>query len=353
MSVLSQLSSSERRGLIASWCLFEHGEPETSEEKYAISECFIGINKFDKRRLSIAERKYEMLTDLTSFQKLKAAFASVLGERKPDITFENMVSPIQYYQTLRSERNETLKESRLTLWAVLYDQTPGLKKDDLSFNPLHLKDLTGNEVEELFRDWLMKHQKSLKKVTHLTLSHSGLKTLPPEIGMLSELHSLNLKYNLLEALPKEIGLLRHLRKLDVSRNLIKEIPSEIGNLTELRYLLLGKNQLEEVPSAITKLLKLEQLSLGENRLKGIPSEVGSLNKLQHLDLSYNFIDKVPDEIFTLDLLLTLSIRVNPLKEVPTEAIDTLRLRNKMLIGRERIQEFGEALHKRKREHFKL
>ena len=64
------------------------------------------------------------------------------------------------------------------------------------------------------------NQAALKEASELDLSGLGLKSLPPQVGNLTNLTFLNLEYNELTALP-----------------------SEIGNLTSLTHLYLGHNQL--------------------------------------------------------------------------------------------------------------
>jgi Leucine-rich repeat (LRR) protein len=70
----------------------------------------------------------------------------------------------------------------------------------------------------------------------LWLNFNELKTLPKEIGALSNLSHFYLDYNHLDSLPAEIGLLENLDQLSLSRNNLTKLPDEFYNLTGLIYL---------------------------------------------------------------------------------------------------------------------
>jgi hypothetical protein len=94
--------------------------------------------------------------------------------------------------------------------------------------------------------------------------------LPPEIANLTQLKHLNLAENLLFELPPEIGQLSSLESLQLPRNQLRHLPSEIGNLTGLRYLILAHNNLTSLPPEIRQLTNLETLDLGDNPFDAPP-----------------------------------------------------------------------------------
>jgi len=81
----------------------------------------------------------------------------------------------------------------------------------------------------------------------LNLSYRNIKTVPPEIGSLSNLRVLYLDNNQLVTLPPEIGLLKNLRRLYLYNNQIKTFPPEIGSLRNLEFLSLD-GKVKNVPT---------------------------------------------------------------------------------------------------------
>jgi Leucine-rich repeat (LRR) protein len=159
---------------------------------------------------------------------------------------------------------------------------------------------------------------SVLNTTVLDLSDNELTgSIPPEIGVLTNLTYLNLRReqypytSLTGSIPPEIGNLTNLIYLDLSWNgLTGSIPSEIGNLTNLTQLGLYGNRLTgEIPPEIWNLTNLTELNLGDNRLTGsIPPEIGNLTNLTYLRLSSNqFTGSIPPEIGNLTNLTFLSL----------------------------------------------
>lgn len=96
--------------------------------------------------------------------------------------------------------------------------------------------------------------------------------------------------NLIGTIPPEIGLLSEVDEIQMYRNQLNgEIPSEIGQLNKLTILALDNNQLSgTIPTQIGNLNNLEILILNNNLLSGpIPAEVGDLNNLTDLFLFNN------------------------------------------------------------------
>jgi len=160
----------------------------------------------------------------------------------------------------------------------------------------------------------------LYKVTKLDLSGKGLKSVPPEIGKLSQLETLWLHYNQITILPPEIGKLSNLQKLYLHGNQITILPSEIGKLSQLRVLSLNNNQIEFLPPEIGNLSQLQILWLHTNQITILPPEIGNLSNLIYLYL-YNNQISLPPEISNLKKLrlLELDIKVtipSELKHLP-------------------------------------
>jgi Leucine-rich repeat (LRR) protein len=121
----------------------------------------------------------------------------------------------------------------------------------------------------------------------LSLKHNQLKSLPPEIGDLTELKELYLEYNKLESLPSEIGKLKNLEFLYLNDNKLKSIPREIGYMENLRFLIIGKNSLTDLPDEIGNLFRLTELDVAYcGPMVRIPE---TIKKCKRLD--YIYVDK--------------------------------------------------------------
>ena len=71
------------------------------------------------------------------------------------------------------------------------------------------------------------NQAALKEASELDLSGLGLKSLPPQVGNLTNLTFLDLEHNELTALPSEIGYLTNLTGLGLAGNQLTRLPPEI------------------------------------------------------------------------------------------------------------------------------
>ncbi len=97
--------------------------------------------------------------------------------------------------------------------------------------------------------------------------------------------------------PREILSRKGVKKLILSNNRIKSLPAEIGELTDLEELYLDGNDLSgALPAEIRKMSELKILDVHDNGLTGIPAEIGQLKNLRIVNFSGNKIDTMPDEI---------------------------------------------------------
>jgi len=131
-------------------------------------------------------------------------------------------------------------------------------------------------------------------VTELWLMQNGLEQLPQALERFTKLKELHIAYqpSLTEVSFKDN--FKSLRVLILSNNSLKTLPPTIGLLTELIKLYAAHNQLQLLPAEIGNLKKLQVLSLVNNQLTQLPSTMANLTKLTILDLGGNKL--LPDEI---------------------------------------------------------
>ena len=177
---------------------------------------------------------------------------------------------------------------------------------------------------------------------HLELSQNNLRgSIPPEIGLLSNLKTIDMSDNALQGgLPSQFGLLFSLQELalyhtDISGQIPAEIgfldnleslqlfetflsgpiPSELSQIPSLREMLLHLNRLEaSIPTELGELSALEKLWLDRNDLTGsIPEQLGSLTNMKELMLFGNsFSGKVPSTLGMATSLVRLELVDNSL-----------------------------------------
>ena len=84
----------------------------------------------------------------------------------------------------------------------------------------------------------------------LNLSCMKLRSLPPEIGMLTKLHILHLWHNRLTGLPLQIGRCAQLQELYLSDNQLASLPESLQHLAHLRRLYLHGNPKLHLPDTL-------------------------------------------------------------------------------------------------------
>ena len=158
----------------------------------------------------------------------------------------------------------------------------------------------------------------LTNLTNFDLSYNQLSSLPPEIGTLTRLTGLRLDGNKLRSLSAEIGKLTNVKTLDLSGNQLRSLPAEIWKLANLKELWLSGIQLSSLPAEIGKLSNLTRLQLGGNQLSSLPADIGKLSNLRELYLSGNQLSSLPAEIGKLSNLRELYLSGNQLSSLPAE-----------------------------------
>lgn len=105
-------------------------------------------------------------------------------------------------------------------------------------------------------------------------------------------------------------------ELILTNNNLKTLPSQMGRLTNLRVLKLNNNALEgSLIAEVRQMTKLKELDVSNNKMTGMPAELGQLRSLETLDYSNNQITGLPNELANLKgNLKTFNLSGNPLSE---------------------------------------
>lgn len=105
-------------------------------------------------------------------------------------------------------------------------------------------------------------------------------------------------------------------ELILSNNSIRTLPTEMGKMTNVVVFKIDHNLLEgSLIGEIRQMSKLKQLDVSHNKMTGMPAEIGQLNKLETLNYSYNNISGLPNELASLkNNLKVFDLTGNPLSQ---------------------------------------
>lgn len=104
--------------------------------------------------------------------------------------------------------------------------------------------------------------------------------------------------------------------LILSNNSIKTLPSQMGQMTNLVIFKIDHNVLDgSLIGEVRQMALLKNLDVSYNNMTGIPAEIGQLSKLEALNYSYNKITGLPNELSNLkNNLKTFDLTGNPLTQ---------------------------------------
>lgn len=105
-------------------------------------------------------------------------------------------------------------------------------------------------------------------------------------------------------------------ELILSNNSIRTLPSEMGKMTNVVVFKIDHNMLEgSLIGEIRQMSKLKQLDVSYNNMTGMPAEIGQLSKLETLNYSNNDITGLPNELGNLkNNLKEFDLTGNPLSQ---------------------------------------
>lgn len=221
-----------------------------------------------------------------------------------------------------------------TFWQLIQLRTLVLSGNCLTELPATIAQLRELRVLGL-GEWI-----HLRNRYYNSATGNQLRSVPRELGQLSNLQVLNLSGNQLISLPAELGQLDKLRVFDLTNNHLSSVPIALGQLSNLQLLGLSKNQLKAVPVELGQLSSLERLGIDDNQLTIVPVELGQLLSLKSLWLHNNQLVEVPIELTQLSKLERVRLEGNASLRYPPEIVEG---------GNDEILSYLRALHGANRE----
>lgn len=159
--------------------------------------------------------------------------------------------------------------------------------------------ISANDYEDIADKMRDKNTLSLRS----TVNGLPVKTIPDNIGLLTNLTSLELDGNQITALPEKITTLVNLKHLNLNQNRFKSLPTVLSQFTQLERLSVNMNELNEIPDFITSLHNLTTVEFARNPLlKKIPQGILELPSLHMLRLDHTIFGEIIDELeYTPDM----------------------------------------------------
>jgi hypothetical protein len=120
--------------------------------------------------------------------------------------------------------------------------------------------------------------------TTFNYSKGGLGKIPEQLFCIHTLDELVMDHNQIKTLPKNMGKMSNLKWLYLSQNLLSELPKSFEMLQNLIYLTLNDNQFTTFPEVLCHLTNLQVLHFQNNPISNFEANFSSLVHLKELNL---------------------------------------------------------------------
>jgi Leucine-rich repeat (LRR) protein len=112
------------------------------------------------------------------------------------------------------------------------------------------------------------------KVSGVDLSKNRISEFPISLEpLLPQISQLDVSFNRLETVPPLIGLATNLQYLNLSNNKLKQLPDELSLMSQLRELCISFNKFESIPSCVYNIARLEILVAATNQVKKVLEKI--------------------------------------------------------------------------------
>lgn len=149
-------------------------------------------------------------------------------------------------------------------WSTAFDQLESL--------PLIFLNLQRNNVEALPRNIT-----KLTKLKDLKLSYNRLndETSYRYLSQLPDLYALWIDFNDLKTVPENLGLLSQIKYLYMDANGISDLPESMRDMTSLSVVHVGYNNFTKLPERFIEIPNLLMVHINNNKITSIPRSYGS------------------------------------------------------------------------------
>ena len=179
--------------------------------------------------------------------------------------------------------NNDIRELKSGLFKLKNLQELDLEENKLKTLPAEIGNLKNLRKLNLTRTKIPSLPDEFANLVNLEYLNLSWNDLSPDkikpVYKLGELLYLNLKRNLIDSLSADIASLKKLESLNLNFNPLKTLPEEIGELSELKEIDLGRNtDMVSLPVSFKKLKHLEYINL-----TGVSLPESELQKLPDID----------------------------------------------------------------------
>ena len=221
----------------------------------------------------------------------------------------------KYSKAPYDEKEEKLRKYPDTLSHILIDSL-WQKRDSLSYLRFkNVKQITLIESDSI-PSWIINFQKT--EVLYISNYKKRIKTIPKNIGKLSNLIQLDIPNNEIKILPSSFYSLKKLERLNLNNNSLTTIPEDIEKLSNLTVLLLENNKLEYLPTNICRIKKLKRLTINDNFIQNLPKCITFNLLIESISINNTRIKNIPLEVLQLPSLRNISamgLKLDNYKEV--------------------------------------
>ena len=113
----------------------------------------------------------------------------------------------------------------------------------------------------------------LENLRILECRSCNLQVMPPFVSRLSKLQVLTIDDSSIREIPERV-LSETMNILTITNSGLESLPESMGRLTRLNALRLNSNRLTTLPSSIGNLTRLKTLELNNNQLTTFPTDTG-------------------------------------------------------------------------------
>jgi Leucine-rich repeat (LRR) protein len=235
-------------------------------------EFFTGLG--DEGKIKLARRVEEL-------DSLETQLKAYVDSSQTDSSSTDSPAKKQAQRVARIIKNCWLQDSGETLkLASVNVALPALTADFSHVRSLTLYNVIWSADADTFLS-------NFTHLTRLTISQSGIETLPRSIGAMDRLNNIDLSNNRLELdeqTAATLSAMHHLETVTLSNNPALTLLPDFSGMSGLNYLYLNKTGIKQWPTGLQDKTGLIILNLRNNHLKEVPQE---------------FINPAPDQLLTV------------------------------------------------------